>query len=117
MKKIHAHIVKHGGKGDDMEAQELVKKVFNQLYNDGVRGYSVKTVTDILFAAAKLGYIKMPSNTEDYYHCCICGEIQSGIPQCGYCLVARTPAELGPICLTCHNTITETCHNTQPEGG
>jgi hypothetical protein len=43
---------------------------------------------------------------EDFFHCCLCEEIQPGKPTSENILAARTPAELGPVCLTCRNTIT-----------
>ena len=43
---------------------------------------------------------------EDHFNCCLCGEIQAGTPQDGKYLAVRTLAEIGPMCLTCCNTIT-----------
>lgn len=43
---------------------------------------------------------------EDHFNCCLCGEIEPGTPQDENYLAMRTPAEIGPMCITCRNTIT-----------
>lgn len=43
---------------------------------------------------------------EDHFNCCLCGEIQPGKPNSENYIAVRTPAEIGPACLTCRNTIT-----------
>ena len=43
---------------------------------------------------------------EEHYTCCLCGEVQPGDPYDDGKHIARdTPAGIGPICLTCYNTL------------
>ena len=43
---------------------------------------------------------------EEFFYCCLCEEIQPGKPASENIIAIRTPAEIGPVCLTCRNTIT-----------
>lgn len=45
---------------------------------------------------------------EDHYNCCLCGDIEPGKPQDKNYLAMRTPAAIGPMCITCKNTIKST---------
>lgn len=42
---------------------------------------------------------------EEFHYCRLCGEIQPGEPGDDAYLAYRTPAQIGPICGTCRNTI------------
>ena len=44
-------------------------------------------------------------NAEDHFNCCLCDEIQPGNREKGNYIAIRTPAGIGPMCLTCYNTI------------
>ncbi len=45
-------------------------------------------------------------NADEHYSCAICGELQQGNPyEDGKYIAKDTPAGIGPLCLTCYNSI------------
>ena len=41
----------------------------------------------------------------EHYSCCLCGEIQPGRPLDDSYIAWNTPAQIGPVCDTCKNTL------------
>ena len=48
---------------------------------------------------------------EEYFNCSLCGDVEVGAPKDENYIAIRTPASIGPICLTCKNTLASELNN------